>query len=320
MIEYKCLKCHKIFNHKHNYLYHINIRKKDCIQINNLVKDKISHIISKNIDDVSTSIPIEEINPSIPIHISDNDSYPIYNSYFNDPTCVYCGKLFMNNKNRNRHMNNNCMVRKHYIDKLKFLDNEIEKYYLENKFLKNKFLSLFGDQSVFAFGTEKFNSYSKDLIIDCIKNPIKSIPDFIQSFHFNSLENRYNNVRIKNPRGLLLEVYNGVDWVIESKENVIQTLLRTYKDIIDMEVESYHGKIPAIFIKNYCDFSEYVDIYLSYLIYDREIDSMHKKSAKSTYTKIYKAIELMIINTFRKDITCKIDEENIKNKTVIVEE
>jgi len=251
-------------------------------------------------------------------NLSDYSNIKIFNPEFNEPVCVYCNKRFMTNSHRNRHMNSNCVVRKKYIDLIKTLDSEYDSFYLENKFLRNKYMSLFGEQYLFAFGTEKFSGYEMYLVADVIKNPYKGIPDFIEAYHFNPLESRYNNVRIKNPRGGHLEVFNGKNWVIESKETVIQTLLRTYKDIVDMEVENFSKTIHQSLIKNYNDFSEYVDYYLSFLIYDSEIPLIYKRNAKPIYHKIYTAIELMLINTVRKnkDIYCKIEEEitNLKSK------
>jgi len=317
MVEYTCNKCFKIFTHKHNFLYHTKKRKSDCL----LIKDKINNIsndvkkvLEKKYEEVSQNLPFDIINSfqidNYPELNNENlKLLPIYNQKFNEPICVFCNKLFVTNSHRNRHMNNNCIVRKRYIDLIKILDIELENLYTENRFLRNKYMSLFGDQFLFPFGTEKYIGYEQNLIIDSIKNPYKGIPEFIEAYHFNPSEQRYNNIQIKNPRSSHLEIYNGTDWVIETKENVIQTLLRTYKDIVDMEIDNYIDSLPPMIIKSYNDFSEFIDLWLSFILYDTELTPYQKKYAKPIYNKIYTAIELMIINCFRKDVFTKIEEE-----------
>lgn len=324
MVEYTCNKCFKIFSHKYNYLYHINKRKSDCTKINSKINNipndpNVKKILEKKFEDISKNLSNKIINSFDNENKQENETIdysniPIFNQEFNQPICVFCNKKFITNSHRNRHMNQNCLVRKRYIELIKVLDIELENLYTENRFLRNKYMSLFGDKYLFPFGTEKFIGYDQNLIIDAIKNPYKGIPDLIEAYHFNPLENRYHNIKIKNPRNSHIEIYNGSDWVIETKENVIQTLLRTYKDIIDMEVENYNSNLPSNIIKSYNDFSEFIDYWLSFLLYDTELTSYQKKHSKPIYNKIYTAIELMMINCFRKEVFNKIEEEIYNNK------
>ena len=270
MIEYTCERCYKTFDHKGNYNYHIN-RKIKCKSI----AEKLEHIaegkpelrqyVNSKVDEIARMIPcnvvdifnndLEKIEDDIHKKnvekiCQDHTSLTIYNPEFNEPNCVYCNRRFMNNSHRNRHMNSNCLIRKKYIDWIKVLDKELENLIIENKFLRSKYICLFGDKSLYPFGVEKIYGYDINLVIDAIKNPYKGIPDFIEAYHFNTLESRFNNIRIKNPKGMHLEIYNGTHWVIETKENIIQTLLRNYKDIIDMEVENVEEQMNTVFVKN----------------------------------------------------------------------
>lgn len=329
MVEYTCNKCFRTFDHKHNYLYHIN-RKISCVN----AKDKLVMLINnrpnikKNISD-----KMEELDKSITtvfnkstilskqeLKLDQNQILHIYNQEFTEPICVYCNKAFMTNSHRNRHMNSNCDVRKKYIEMVTILDGELENVMIENKFLRAKYMNLFGENYIFPFGTEKFNSVDITLIANVVKNPYKGLPELVESFSFNALEQKYNNIRIKNPRGLHLEIFNGTNWVIETKENVIQTLIRTYKDIVDTEIENLNQILPSNLIKNYNDFSEFIDYYLSYIIFDTELTSIQKKYAKPIYQKLYTAMELMMINCFRKDIFHKIEEEIFNHAKRKIEE
>lgn len=202
MVEYTCDKCHRIFDHKHNYLYHIR-KKKNCIStsISKLVINKLEGTMN-----IIPAIEEENVDKLLSNFSKDFPSLPIYNEEFNEPNCVYCNKKFLSNSHRNRHMNSNCAIRKKYINLIGMLDKELENLYLENKFLRSKYMGLFGDNYLFIFGTEKFSNCDPVLISNCIKNPYKGIPDFIESYHFNQLEPRYNNVRIKNPKRSLRNI------------------------------------------------------------------------------------------------------------------
>lgn len=304
MIEYKCEKCNKIFNHKHNYIYHLN-RKTNCnepaetlINIQKtipIIKPVSCEIYDKKriIKESRKKIDIQQFSKTL----------SIFNPTLKDPICVYCNRFFTSNSHRNRHMNSSCLVRKRYVDLIDICDKEIENLIVENRFLKNKYLSLFGDKYLFPFGMEKFINIDKNLIINSIKNPYRGLPELVAKYQFNPKELRYHNIRIKNPKSLHLEIYNGTNWVIETKENVITTLIRTYKDIVDMEVEKYTNTLAPNFIKNFNEFSEAIDYYISYIIYDCEITNEQKKLYKPFYQKITTSMDLMLINSFRKELT-----------------
>jgi len=333
MVEYTCNKCFRIFDHKHNYLYHVN-RKKSCAA----AKEKLSKLMDRRpylkkfmnetIQDVQKMLPENIVNifdkkilDAPPDMIQEKILKPdgelgtlnIYNPEFIDPICVYCNRNFVTNSHRNRHMNNNCNVRKKYCEMIKVLESEFNNLYVENKFLRNKYMGLFGD-GIFPFGTEKFGSVDINLIADAVKNPFKGIPDMVEFFHFSGKEKKYSNIRIKNPRSSHLEIFNGKTWIIETKENVIQTLIRTYIDLIDTEIDNLNSVLPPFMIRNYNDFTEYFDYYISYLMYDTDLTSVQKKYSKPVYQKIYSSMELMLINTFRKEIFLKIEEEIMQNK------
>lgn len=301
MIEYKCEKCNKIFDHKHNFIYHLK-RKTNC----NKQADKLKELTKNEIQppEIVNVFDKKKVIKETKKKLSSYElaqKMTIYNKDLNDPICVYCNKLFSSNSHRNRHMNNTCDVRKRYYELIDVCDKEIDNLIVENKFLKNKYLNLFGDKYLFPFGMEKFSNVDIGLITNAIKNPYKGLPELTQKYHFNPKEMRYHNVRVKSPKSMHLEIYNGTNWNLESRENVITTLLRTYKDIVDTEVDKSDCKIAFQFIKAYNEFSEAIDYYISFILYDCDLTQEQKKLYKPIYQRIFTAIDLMIINAFRKD-------------------
>lgn len=300
MIEYKCEKCNKIFDHKHNFIYHLK-RKTNCNKQADILKKYDKEIpVPETINVFDKKKVIKETKKKMTSYEL-AQKMTIYNKELRDPICIYCNKLFSTNSHRNRHMNTACEVRKRYYELIETCDKEIDNLIIENKFLKNKYLNLFGDKYLYPFGMEKFSNINFTIISNTIKNPYKGIPEFVNKFHFNSKELRYHNIRAKNPNSMHLEIYNGTNWNLESRDNVITTLIRSYKDCIDNEIDKYSSKIAFQFIKAYNEFSEAIDYYISYVIYDCELTPEQKKMYKPIYQRIYTAMDLLIINTFRKD-------------------
>jgi len=240
---YKCEKCNKIFNHKHNYIKHTK-RKNNCnkaIEIFNKLSNPSCNSV-QNVDEVASSLE-SDISLSSSPQLKESyeevqyiDKYnTIYNPDMSKPVCVYCNQNFSSNSHRNRHMNKNCIIRQRYIQLIEIYDKEINDLTIENNFLKNKYLSLYGDKYIYPFGLEKFPSIDKKDIEDIINDPINSFIKLMEKYHFNPKKLQYHNIRyIDNS---YIEVYNGKKWELDLLENVIIILLKTYKDIIDLEIE-----------------------------------------------------------------------------------
>lgn len=287
---YKCEKCNKIFNHKHNYIKHSK-RKNNCnkaIKIFNELSTPFHNSVSIK-DDISQNLPssgvdssLESSSPQLKAVDYGRDESPykyniIYNPNMSEPICVYCNQNFSSNSHRNRHMNNNCIIRQRYIQLIEIYDKEINDLTIENNFLKNKYLSLYDDKYIYPFGLEKFPSIDKKDIEDIINDPIESFPKLIEKYHFNPKKLQYHNIRFID--NTYIEVYNGKKWELDLLENVIIILLKTYKDIIDLEIEKMN-----ILSNDYNNFSE--EIYN--IIKEKQAQS---KNYKIIYQKIYKIIQ-----------------------------
>jgi len=98
MVKHMCLNCSKQFVRKKDLLYHTKNKKNPCLLINN---------------NNSTDIPeYSRIFQNIPENIIKNK---------NNNTCKYCSKIFSTKFNLNKHIKNNCKLKK--IDE-KILDNK----------------------------------------------------------------------------------------------------------------------------------------------------------------------------------------------------
>lgn len=301
MVEYICQKCFRIFNHKGNYEYHIN-KKNNCTSIpkNKTKIEKNHEEILENLKLLSNNT-IKEINQQINTPEID-ESVKIFNKEMDSPVCCYCNKFFSSKSHTKRHMEENCLVRKRYQELLKIYEKHLEELYIENRFLKEKYLNLFSKNHLFAFGLEKIIKIDKEMVLEVIKNPFKGIPNMIEKIHFNILNPQFHNIKIPCSSSYTFEVYDGCKWVIETKENILHTLMMLYKDMVDNEIEFYENEVSNYQFKSYLEFSSYLETYLNHIKHQTDLTNVQKKYCKSIYSKLYHAMDLVFINIYRKEL------------------
>ena len=268
MKYHTCEKCGKIFDHKHNYIYHTTKLKTSCSNIPNKVKEI-----------------------QLPVVIT-----PRYKIFPFDPeknNCIYCNKSFHSKIYTTRHEKLFCKTQKSYATILEGLKEDLEYLKTENIELNEKYLKEKKKRTT-PFGMEKI-SLTKVHILEAIDDPYNKIPQLIKHYHFDSSHPEFKNIQIKNPKDTYYEIYNGTEWKYELKKTIIDTLLQTYKDIIDTYYSKKKDKIDADKSKAYKEFTENIDMYITNL-------QQYKYSKNPTYKKIYQRINDMLIAVFGKKI------------------
>ncbi len=263
-----CEKCGKIFDHKHNYIYHTTKLKIPCSNIPNKIKEI-----------------------QLPVIIT-----PHYKIFPFDPeknNCIYCNKSFHSKIYMSRHEKMFCKTRKSYIAILEDLKEDLEDLKIENIELNEKYIKE-NKKRITPFGMEKI-PLTKAHILEAIDDPYNKIPLLIKHYHFNSSYPEYNNIIIKNSNDNYYEIYNGSEWKYEHKKTIISTLLQTYKDIIDAVYSKKKDKMDIDKSNVYKEFSENID---SYITNARQ----YKNSKNPSYKKIYQLINNMLIDKFGKKI------------------
>ena len=279
MVEYKCKKCNKVFNHLGNYNTHI-LRLFPCNE------SKESKNSPKN-----------------------NDENTITES--NGLSCKYCSKLFSRKDVCTRHEKYNCKNKKNK-------EEEMLKQTIINNFQTvNNFNTInniqqnfnYPDSGINAFGKEDISHLTHNVMKNILKSPDNGIPQLIRLIHFNPEVPQNQNVRLKNKKEPYLNVFNGQNWELRDKDDTIQDLIISKKEIADdyydnllldqdMEITKKQDKIiTALTQKKYETYTEAIDEYLNTIILDQnDAKKAIMNKYKRLYDKLYKQINLIMLN------------------------
>ncbi len=252
MVNYKCLTCGKEFNRKSNFLTHTENKKKPC-------KPLVTEKYSKNSEIFQNILGYSEIFQNIPKipettgnnnkidQESDNSTNKsIKNEEPNENLCKYCFKQFSTTFNLNKHIKNNCKVKKLNDEK----KDEIFNRLLENESKVNNIISNFENLQK---ENEKLKQYIRDLE-NKYNGDIKKIVNKNTNNTINNTNN--NNLNIIIPNDKLVDF---------GKEDLSKI---PYEDIIKScsgsNVTGYHVLIELIKQIHFNDkFPEFQNVYMT---------------------------------------------------------
>lgn len=236
MVNYECKRCKKIFNHKSDYNKHIN-RKIKCSQ--NPLQNK--------------NIPLQQ---SI-VH------------------CIYCEKVFTREDNLQRHIDSRCKVKKQkdaekkkildeVFDELKEMKQKIATLEKENaEYKNNKNNQIVKNTTannntnsnntttntitnsnnntqinvkINAFGSEDISFLTDGRVKNILGTGCLSAINLIRIIHFNEKHPDNHNVYISNTCHNIANVFDGKDWIIREKSEVLDDL---YNDNVGLLEDKY---------------------------------------------------------------------------------
>lgn len=260
MVVHKCNLCDKTFNKKSLYNEHMN-RKKKCNE----------------------------------------------NQYTKQ--CLYCNKIFTTKSSVTRHIKNNCKIYKKseedkqmIYNKLLQLEQQIEKLQNENKKLKKK---KFGTKNIInniglhnngiinnnitivARGKEDITKININTILNAVSKGFKSPVQLTKVIHFNDKHPEYQNVYIPSIKGSYAMTYDGEEWKLVQKNDLIETIYMDKKFYIEENLEDFAKSLSEYKIKSLKKWLE--------------TEEEEDKSIKS----IKKDIEFLLYNERNKPMTKK---------------
>lgn len=293
MVEYKCKKCNKVFTHYGNYTSHMT-RLFPCNEVIEETPPKKKGGRKKVEPDYIEEPPEE----------------------FDELVCQYCNKKFSRKDVCLRHQKSNCKNKKSMDEK----EDELKIQTIINNFQTvNNFQTINNiqqnininstDSRINPFGKEDTSFLTHSVMKNILKNPDNGIPQLIRLIHFNPEIPQNQNVRLKNKKEPYINVFNGENWELRDKDDTIQDLIISKKEIADdylenllttqdMEITKKQEKIiNAITQKKYETYTEAIDEYLNTIFLD---DNDNKRliinKYRRLYDKLYKQISLILLN------------------------
>ena len=272
MVEYKCDKCHKSFNRKSNFDYHMN--KKFPCRINE---------------------PDEPINePTEPL------SEPKNSNVTSVPICPSCQTKFATKSSLKRHLNGRCKkvnnvlpVTENTEDILKQLLLEYEQHKMEvakmmeeknkeinelrtemKKLNAKKNVKIINNKNkinntanigqinqnnninvkLVAFKKEDLSFITDDIYKKILNKGFMSVPNLVEYIHFNKDHPQYRNVYISNMRDKYALVYDGENWQLRDREMILKELIDDKTDILSLKFEEMIKTLDEFTIRKFTRF------------------------------------------------------------------
>jgi hypothetical protein len=219
--------------------------------------------------------------------------------------CNYCEKLFSRSDSLSRHLkkckekrkdeeNKNNLVNLVNLlnEKIENKDKQLEEKNNQiDKLIKKVGINI-GTQNIqqnikiLAYDSTDLSHLTNNDYLKCLKHSNFCIPHLIKKIHFNPDKPENHNIYISNLKNNYVMIYNGEKWMINDRDESIQSLIDDKESIIEQKLEEWieNGK-------NYPDIMKKFNRYLE------------KKENDTVLNKIKNEIKLMLFNN--RDIVTK---------------
>lgn len=232
MSQYKCDRCDRLFTRKENLAKHT---------LNNVcVGKRYESVIDSN----------------------------------NQFKCEFCGKTFTTSTSMYRHVNHTCKIKKtedrnrdQIYERLVALEKRSSEFEQENKQLKKKMVTLeknTQEQStvtnnttlntnntnninngivahinLIGYGKEDLSKIDKMDILRAIQSGYDSTIKLTETLHFNPKYPEYHNIYITNVKDKYAMMYDGKDWNLTMKEELINKIYDDKKNYIEENIDEF---------------------------------------------------------------------------------
>ena len=238
--------------------------------------------------------------------ITQNDSQKKYE-------CKYCNKLFSKSSNLTRHLKT-CKEKKQneeekgnllsliellnqqleeqrecMKEQLERRDKQIEEQNLQIKELIKKSGINIGTQNIqqniqqnikiLAYNNTDLSHLTDKDYLKCLKHSNFCIPHLIKEIHFNPKKPENHNIYISNLKNNYVMIYNGSKWMLNDRDESIQSLIDDKESIIEQKLEEW--------IENGYNYPDIMKKFNRYL---------EKKENNTVIDKIKGEIKLMLFN------------------------
>ncbi|MGB0541657.1 MAG: hypothetical protein ACPGJP_03010 [Hyphomicrobiales bacterium] len=299
MVNYECPRCGYTINIKTKYMNHLrrkticnNTNSDDTLE-NEYLKYNITEKLS-SVDFVKSSVNPGESKPQVS-QLSVKKQYK----------CNFCTSIYFHRQSLSKHLKTCKEKKKDEEDKRNLLnlvdmlndqlakrDKQIEEQRYELKKRDSQIDELIKKAGmnietqniqqnikILAYNQTDISHLKDKDYLKCLRHSNFCIPYLIEQIHFNPKKPENHNIYISNLKNNYVMVYDGSKWMIQDRDDSIQTLIDDKESIIEQKLEEW--------LENGDQYPEIMNKFNRYL---------EKKENDKVLNKIKTEIRLMLYN------------------------
>ena len=151
---------------------------------------------------------------------------------------------------------------------------------------------------IVAYGKEDLSYITDENYALLINKGFKSVPNFIEYIHFNKNKPEHQNIYISNMRDTHLLIFDGENWQLKERDDVLQEMIENKTDILNDKFDELLKILDESTIKKFSNF-------------------LNEKDEDRIIEQIKKDLKLILYNRKQiSDIKPRIGGANVANKTI----
>ncbi len=109
---------------------------------------------------------------------------------------------------------------------------------------------------IVAFGNEDLDKIPDAKIKSFINRGFMSVVQMVEYVNCNKDIPENNNIYVSNKRDNTIMVFNGEKWMMEEKNNTLDTILNKKGDFLEKKYIEYNGKLSSVTISKFEQFKK----------------------------------------------------------------
>ena len=173
--------------------------------------------------------------------------------------CGYCNHQFTQRNNMYSHMKYRCKIKKKNEDdkqniynellELKKINENLEQRIKQLEFekksvnIKSNNVNSFNNIILVGYGNENLKKIDRADILKSIKSGFNSSLVLTDTIHFNPKYPEYHNVYISNIRDKYGMMYDGKDWALLTKTDLVDKIYDEKKNFIESKLDDFYDSM-----------------------------------------------------------------------------
>jgi len=112
---------------------------------------------------------------------------------------------------------------------------------------------------IIAYGKEDLSHLLEGDYKQILNKGFKSVPALVESIHFNKNKPENHNIYISNMRDNYVLIYDGKDWQLRERENVLQEMVDNKTDILNEKFEELVEQLDELTVRKFRRFLDQKD-------------------------------------------------------------